>query len=299
MPTLPRDRIDYSSPFSRKPLKIPGKRIIIWSIINIEEWEITRPMPRQLSIAPMGQSIIPDMPNWTWYEYGMRIGFWRILRAYEKAGIRPTVSINARVCEIYPEAAAAARDGNWEFMAHCITQMPIQQVEDQRDMIFRSADLIEKFTGTRPKGWLGPGRTQTWSTLDYVAEAGMSWFGDWILDDQPIWVKTTRQPLVAVPYTAEFNDITMMVSHHHESRVLLDRGKDVFDRLYAESEESTRIMAIGVHPYVTGQSHRIKYFEELYDYINGHEGVAHMVGEEIADWFAGQVPAPTGSVTAK
>lgn len=293
MPTLPRQRLAYSSPFHRPPLKLPGKgRIIVWSVINIEEWEITRPMPRQLSMAPMGQSIIPDMPNWTWYEYGMRIGFWRLLRAYEKFGIRPTVSINARVCEVYPEAARAARDAKWEFMAHCLTQMPIQAIEDQRGMMLQSADIIEKFTGTRPKGWLGPGRTETWSTLDFVTECGFSWFGDWVLDDQPQWVDTANGPLCAVPYSSEINDITMMVSHHHESRVLFERSRDAFDRLYQESAESTRILAIGVHPYVTGQSHRIKYFEDLYAYINGHEGVVHMVGEEILDWYAGQVPKP-------
>jgi hypothetical protein len=86
----------------------------------------------------------------------------------------------------------------------------------------------------------------------------------------------------------------MMVSHHHESRVLAERTRDAFDRLYAESEASTRILAIGVHPYVTGQSHRIKYFEELYAYITAQPGVVHMVGEEIMDWYAAQVKKPAG-----
>jgi allantoinase len=103
------------------------------------------------------------------------------------------------------------------------------------------------------------------------------WFGDWVLDDQPQWVGTANGPICAVPYSSEINDITMMVSHHHESRVLFERTRDAFDRLYEESAESTRILAVGVHPYVTGQSHRIKYFEDLYAYINGHEGVVHMV----------------------
>ena len=71
-----------------------------------------------------------------------------------------------------------------------------------------------------------------------------------------------------MPYSAEINDITLMVSHHHESDVLLKRTADAFDRLYEESAESTRVLAIGVHPYVTGAAHRIKYFEQFYDYIN-------------------------------
>ena len=108
--TLPRERLSYSSPFARPPLRLPGKaRMIVWSVVNIEEWEITRPMVRQLSQPPMGQTPIPDMPNWTWYEYGMRVGFWRLLRALAQAGVTPTMSINAKVCETYPEVAAAAR----------------------------------------------------------------------------------------------------------------------------------------------------------------------------------------------
>src|SRR6185312_11146236 len=149
--TLPRERLPYSSPFTRPPLRLPGKaRMVVWSVVNIEEWEITRPMARQISQAPMGQSAIPDMPNWTWYEYGMRVGFWRLLRALRAAGVTPTMSINAKVCETYPQVAAAARDAGWEFMAHAYVQMPIQQIEDQRAVIRQSVELIEQFTGPRP-----------------------------------------------------------------------------------------------------------------------------------------------------
>lgn len=289
----PRDRFGYSSPFTRPPLRLPdGKRIIIWSVINIEEWEIDRPMPRQVSAPPMGKTAIPDMPNWTWAEYGMRVGFWRLKAAFAKAGVIPTISLNARVCETCPEVAAAARDAGWDFMAHCVVQMPIQQVEDQHAMMVESCDLLERFTGTRPIGWLGPGRTQTFETLDHMTQAGFKWFGDWILDDQPFWVSTSSGPILSIPYSVEINDITMMVSHHHQSDVLLKRSIDAFDRLYAESEESARVMAIGVHPYVSGASHRIKYVEQLYDYINDHDGVAHMTGGQIYDWYRAAVPPP-------
>ena len=289
MMILPRERFGYSSPFTRPPLKLPGDaRMIVWSVINIEEWDITRPMARQLSQPPMGQTPIPDMPNWTWYEYGMRVGFWRLLRAFEEARVRPTMSINAKVCETYPEVAAAARDANWEFMAHSYVQMPIQQIDDQRAVMRKSVEIIEAFTGRKPNGWLGPGRGQTFDTLDHVAACGMTWFADWVLDDQPI--KTANGPLLSIPYSAEINDITLMVSHHHESDVLLKRTVDAFDRLYRESAQSARVMAIGVHPYVTGAAHRIKYFEQLYEYINKHSGILHWTGQDIYDWYAKLVP---------
>ena len=292
--TLPRDRLAYSSPFTRPPLALPGNgRMIVWTVVNVEEWEITRPMARQLSQPPMGQTPIPDLPNWTWYEYGMRVGFWRLMRALERAGVVPTMSINAKVCETYPEVAGAARDAGWEFMAHSYVQMPIQQIADkQPEIMQQSIEIIERFTGKRPTGWLGPGRMQTFHTLDYVTEHGLSWFGDWVLDDQPLWVKTAHGPILSVPYSAEINDITMMVSHHHESDVLMKRTADAFDRLYEESAESARILAIGVHPYVTGAAHRVKYFEELYAYINRHDGVVHWTGQEIYDWYRRIAPPP-------
>ena len=233
------------------------------------------------------------MPNWTWYEYGMRVGFWRLMRALKKAKVTPTMSLNARVCETYPEATAAARDAGWEFMAHSYVQMPIQQIADKQARDDAAVDRHPAEVHRQvADGWLGPGRGQMFDTLDHVAEAGFTWFGDWVLDDQPIWVKTAHGPMLAVPYSAEINDITMMVSHHHESDVLFNRTKDAFDRLYLESKESTRILAIGVHPYVTGQAHRIKYFEQLYAYINKHPGVVHWTGQQIHDWYAKQVPKP-------
>ena len=112
MTTYPRARFGYSSPFTRPPLRLAKGRMIVWSVVNIEEWEITRPMARALSQPPMGQFAVPDFPNWTWYEYGMRVGVWRLMRALRDAGVTPTMSINAKVCETYPEFAAAARAAN-------------------------------------------------------------------------------------------------------------------------------------------------------------------------------------------
>lgn len=285
----PRERVPFSTPFKRPALNAPeGVRLIVWPVVNIEEWDITRPMPRQVSPAPGGQRNVPDVPNWSWHEYGMRVGYWRLLEAFQDRHIRPTISINAKVCETIPDVPASALEAGWEFMAHCYEQMSIHAVEDQAAMIRQSADILEQFTGKRPRGWLGPGRTQTFETLDHVAAAGYDWFGDWIIDDQPLTVAAGESSLVSLPYSVELNDITIMVSAQHESDVMLKRVKDAAERLVQESRQSMRIMAFGVHPYVSGAAHRIKYFESMLDHLMGLDGVVFWQGDQICDWYRGQ-----------
>ena len=283
---LPRERCDFSAIVDRPPLKLPGnKRIVIWTIVNYEVWDIGKPMARQILPAPTGQPMLPDVPNWSWHEYGMRVGSWRFFKLFEKLGIRPTLSINARVCEDYPRVARQAADDGWEFMGHAYEQGPIHKVEDQKAMIHRTMDVIEKFTGKRPVGWLGPGLTQTLDTPELLVEAGIKDIGDWVYDDEPTTIRTANGPLVTLPYTIELNDIPMMIVQHHESDHLYKRAVETFDQLYEESSERAKIMAIAIHPYISGQPFRIKPLAAIYDYVNQFDGVVHWNGEQILDWY--------------
>ncbi len=285
----PRDRAPYSAIVDRPPLRLPGQaRVIVWTIVNLEVWDIGRPMARQIIPAPTGQVLLPDVPNWSWHEYGMRVGVWRFFRLFERLGIRPTLSVNARVCEDYVRVAEQARGAGWEFMGHAYDQMPIHKIEDQRGMIHRSLDILERFTGSRPRGWLGPGLTQTEGTPELLAEAGIQYIGDWVWDDEPAEISTGHGPLVTLPYTVELNDIPTMMVQHHESPYWLRRCQDMFDRYHLEGAERPKIMALAIHPYISGQPHRIRYLEEVYDYINRHEGVLHWNGGEILDWYRTQ-----------
>ena len=287
-PMIPRERNEFSAIVDRPPLKLPGKaRIIFWTIVNYEVWDISKPMARQVLPAPTGVSVTPDVVHWGFHEYGMRVGCWRFFELYKKLGIKPTLSANARICEDYKRVAEEARGAGWEFMGHAYEQGPIHKEADQKAMIHRSMDVLEKFTGKRPVGWLGPGLTQTLETPDLLAEAGVKYIGDWVYDDEPTVIKTTHGPLVTLPYTIEMNDIPMMMVQHHQSDYLLKRMIDQFDRLYAESEKSAKIVSLAIHPYISGQPHRIKYLEQIYDYVNKHEGVLHWNGEQILDWYKG------------
>lgn len=290
---IPRERARYSAIVDRPKLALPnGNRVAIWTIVNLEVWDISRPMPRVAMPPPLGQPLLPDVANWSWHEYGMRVGVWRFFELFERLGIRPTVSINARVCEDYERVAAQARDGGWEFMAHAYEQVPVQKIEDRRGMIHKTLDVLEAFTGERPVGWLGPGLTETFDTPDLLAEAGIRYIADWVYDDEPTRISTSNGVLTTLPYTVELNDIATMVLQGHELPYWATKCKDAFDRYYLEGKERAKILSIAIHPYVSAQPHRIRYLEAVYDYLNNHLGVAHMNGREILDWYNSQIAPP-------
>ncbi len=291
----PRERIEYSAIVDRAPLNLPdGARIVVWPIVNIENWDIEGPMPRTVLPPPGGGNLVPDLPNWAWQEYGMRVGCWRIFEALERHGIRATLSINGSVCEVYPRVAGAARDAGWEFMGHSYIQKPMHLLDDQLAAIRKSIDVIEHFTGAKPRGWLGPGLTETFETPDLLAEAGLEYVADWVFDDQPCLLQTRHGPLYTIPYTVELNDISIMLIQYHKAAELYDRAMDQFERLYAEGEHTARIMAIAVHPYISGVPHRIGYFEKIFETLSQKPGVLFWTGDQILDWYKGAVAAVDG-----
>ena len=289
--TFPTDRVPYSAIIDRPPLALPGgARMIIWTIVNVEEWDIERPMPRSVLSPPMGQPLMPDLPNWAWHEYGMRVGFWRLLGCLKRFDIPVTLAINGSVCATYPRVASAALEAGWEFMGHGFNQRPMHQIEDELEVINQTIEAIRSFTGRVPRGWESPGLTETFDTIDHLAAAGIEYVADWVLDDQPVDIATKDGSVLSIPYTVETNDITMIALQQHESREIFERTKAQFDQLYQESAEITRIMAISLHPYITGVPHRIGQLETFLSYLNDKPGVLMWTGEQILDWYRSQHP---------
>jgi peptidoglycan/xylan/chitin deacetylase (PgdA/CDA1 family) len=284
-------RAPYSAIVDRPKLQLPDNgRMLVWLIVNVEHWSIERAMPRTVLSPPMGQPLLPDLPNWAWHEYGMRVGFWRIYDALNKRGIVPTMATNGIVCESYPRIVEAALKKDWEMMGHGFVQGPMHKVENQPEAIQATVDTIKRFSGKAPVGWESPGLTENDHTLDCLSKAGIEYVADWVLDDQPVWIKAQPKPVLSVPYTVEINDIPMMLLQQNRAEEMLLRGVDQFERLWQESEQIPRVMAISVHPYVTGVAHRIGYFEKLLDHIQSRSGVVIRTGEQISNWYREQVP---------
>ena len=283
---LPTERISYSPISERPALKLPdGKRMAVWVIVNVEEWDANQPMPRTVLTPPAGGSPSPDIPNWAWHEYGNRVGFWRLLKIFDDFKIPAALAINGSALAAYPAIVNAAKERHWEFMGHGFTQRNMQKVENEREDIRKTADVIAKATGKRPRGWLGPGLTETWETPDLLKQEGYDYVADWVLDDQPVWLKTTTTPIVNIPYTQECNDVAMMLIQHHKASEYQDRALDQFEQIYEDAANSARVMALVIHPYIMGAAHRTKYFRRIFETIRQKPDVAFMTGEQILDWY--------------
>jgi allantoinase len=283
---LPTERLPYSAISERPALKLPdGARMAVWVIVNVEEWDPKETMPRTVLTPPAGGSPMPDIPNWAWHEYGNRVGFWRMLEVFDRHRVRAALAINGSAISRYEPIARAAKERGWEFIGHGFGQKNMQKVADERADIRATAAAIESFTGKRPRGWLGPGLTETWETPDVLVEEGYDYVCDWVLDDEPVVLETRTRPIVNIPYTQECNDVAMMLIQHHKAGEYYDRAIDQFEQIHADAEGSARIMALVVHPYIMGAPHRLKYFARVIAELRARPGVLWWTGEEILDWY--------------
>jgi allantoinase len=290
---LPTERISYSAITERPRLTLPGgARLSVCVVVNVEEWNPREAMPRTVLPPPAGSSAIPDIPNWAWHEYGNRVGFWRFVEVLDSFKIRAVLAINGSAVAAYEPIARAALDRRWEFIGHGFSQKNMQKVPDEREDIVKTTNVITAFTGRRPRGWLGPGLTETWNTPDILAEEGYEYICDWILDDQPVRLSTRTGSIVSVPYTQECNDVPMMAVQHHRASEYRDRAIDQFEQLYGDAKESARVMSLVIHPYLMGVPHRLRYFREALEHISRRPDIVFWTGEEIHDWYVKQNAVP-------
>ena len=262
-----------------------GARMVVWIIVNVEEWDIDQPMPRTVLTPPAGGQPSPDIPNWAWHEYGNRVGFWRMLEVFDQFKLPAALAINGSCLQSYPQIAEAAQARQWEFLGHGFIQKNMQKVDDEAEAIRLTTEAIQQFSGQPPRGWLGPGLTETWNTPDLLQEAGYDYVCDWVLDDQPVDLKTrSGGSITNIPYTQECNDVAMMLIQHHSAREYFERAMDQFDQLYEDSLHSARVMALVVHPYIMGAPHRLKWFRKIFERLSARKDVLFWTGSQIVDW---------------
>ncbi len=276
-------RYDYSPVVRRKELKWPkDARIALWVGPNVECFHIDQ------VLTSAGGSHLPDIQGFTLREYGARIGIFRLMDVFDKYGIRASVLLNAEVCDRHPAIIEEGKKRNWEWLGHGfnnnqrLTSYPPQE---EQQVICQVKEKIAAAVGKPPKGWLGPGLTESFNTPDHLAAEGFEYLCDWGIDDQPIPMRVRSGRMVSIPYQQGLNDITVFVGQHHSPEQYLQMVCDQFDTLYREAAEGGRVMALPLHPYITGLAFRIKYLDKALEYICSHEGVWLTTAGEIADWY--------------
>lgn len=286
-------RIPYLMASERPQLASPSEgSILVHLVVNVEHWRFEQPMPRTIITPPHGVATLPDVPNFSWVDYGMRCGLPRLIEAIQCRGIAASTSFNASVIEAYPRAAHAMLEAGWEFIGHGVHQKSIQQSADENALILEALDRIEAFTGRRPRGWLSPGLRESEHTPELLRGAGVDHVFDWVVDDLPNWMRTDRGPLLSVPYNLELNDSIIYAIEKHASGEFLHRLQRTLAVFERESARQPRVLALGLHPHLMGVPHRFSYFEEMLELLMRTPGVCFMTGSQIADWYAGQVPMP-------
>ena len=273
----------YSAIIHRPKLTWPkGKRLAFWVIPNIETFALDEKMPE-------GGSNIPNVFSWSRREYGNRVGVFRLMQVLARYDIRATVALNSEVCDAAPAIIEEGKKLGWEFMGHGESNTrrlsDTKSIEDERALINRTLTRIEKATGLRPRGWLGPGLQETWNSLDLLSEAGIDYLGDWTMDDQPILLETLPKKLVSLPYGHDMGDKTAVGQLSYPPEYFTKMMIDTFNVLYREGADSGRVMPLSLHPYITGVPHRIDSLDKGLEYICRHEDVWFATGSEIVSCF--------------
>ena len=281
----------------RKPLKWPnGARIAVMLTFNLEYWDLVK--DTDAPYYPGGPSILPDplpgniadLPNYSWREYGQRVGIWRLMDIFDKAGVPATCTMNAKMGLERRRVIDAVNERGWEIVAHNYVQTELltdyaNEPEKEREIIRETLRVYNDVVGRPAKGWLSSSLRCTENTSDILAEQGMIFHTDIMNDDQPFLIQTPSGPIVSVPYSNEVNDFQIFLRRGNTTSQAAEVIIEQFDELYREGAESGRLMNIGIHPHVWGQPFRVRALREFLEHVSKYDGVWFAKREEIAEWY--------------
>lgn len=262
MPLPTHGRFQFSALPARKNYSWPnGKRMAMYVALNVETFGFGMETGPVLgSPLPM-----PDHKNWSWREYGNRVGFWRLLDLFDEFKIPPCHLINSYLYETHPEIPEAIRKRGDEFVGHGRTnsEKPGARPEpDEAKLIAEATAAIRQHEGRPPAGWMTPLMMPSQVTLDLLKEAGYRYVLDWPCDDQPYWMSTRAGPLLNIPYPVETNDFTPILQLHHDPVQFADTVVRQFEEMVEQSERQPLVFPLALHTMISGQPHRLRALRE-------------------------------------
>lgn len=227
------------------------------------------------------------------YEYGTRVGFWRIFNEFKARGIKTTVLANGLALKHNPGYGKIMHDLGHEIASHGWKWIDHQYmgIETERQHMRLAIEAIENETGERPIGWY-TGRNSPNTLKLVVEEGGFLYDSDTYADDLPYWVEVDGKTHLRIPYTLEANDMRFVAAAGFNSGdQYFAYLKDTFDVLYRESDRIPRMMSTGLHLRIAGRPGRWAAFLRFLDYVQAHEAVWICRRDEIARHWHEKHPA--------
>jgi peptidoglycan/xylan/chitin deacetylase (PgdA/CDA1 family) len=226
-----------------------------------------------------------DCRMYTWYEYGNRVGIFRILDLLDRHRWRATVASNALACERFPYLVKAFQSRGYEFAAHGTAaneMITAKMAEDEeRAALAESIARVEKATGGRPRGWISQDYAASVRAPQFLSELGVRYVADWPNDEQPYLMNSG---LVSMPNYSEWDDVRLLWDRRLQMPRYPQILGEAFDQLYADSGETGRLFSFNIHPWILGAAHRIRYLEEVIDKIAGTPNLWVATAGEVADY---------------
>ncbi len=277
----------------RKPVAWPnGARIALWVVPALEFFPLDQ--PAQPFRAPGGMvTPYPDLRHYTLRDYGNRVGIFRIMKLLDRLGITASVAVNSAVARRYPFLIEEVVRRGWEIIANGVDMGKLHygglDQEEEKALVAEALGTLREASGQPVTGWLSPAKSESMNTLDLVAAQGIEYVCDWVNDDMPYPITTKGGEIHSMPHAYELDDQTVIFQYRQSEVEFMEQVMDQFDMLYREAgEQGGRIMALSIHPWMSGQPHRIKALERALEHVMGHGGVWPATGAEILAAFKGQ-----------
>ena len=285
------DLYPYEMLPKRAPIAWPdGKTVATWIVVSLEWFPIT-PEDKPFRAPGHMQTAYPDYRHYTAREYGTRVGFYRLLDAFAKAGVRVSVAANSAIAERYPSIIRDIVAAGHEIIAHSTdmngTIASGLPLEAERALIASSLDTFERVAGFRPRGWHSIARSQSFNTVPLLKDLGVDYCVDWANDELP-W--TFANGLVNVPLNHELSNRQILNVQQQSVDSYAEQILDAYDWLSAEAavQGSGRLLPLHLTPYIIGLPYRMDAFEALLGELAGRPQTWFATGGNVFDRYIAQ-----------
>ena len=265
-------RYDYHGPEDRPDYRWPGnKRLAVYIAMNLEHFSFGCNEGAKLS----QDANRLDVLNYSWRDYGNRVGGWHLADLFEDLAIPASVICNTSILDYCPQLLERwMANEHGELIAHGHTNSERQgelDVRAENEMIAMCQQRLSSWSGKKIEGWLSPWISESHDTPELLRNNGFSYTLNWAHDDCPVAFNTRSGPLLSVPYPQEINDIPTIIPNGASAELFCQMLLDQLAEMLARSERLTLVMGISLHPYIFGQAFRLWHLKKALATLAGQQ----------------------------